>query len=99
MSLEQSKLGMFSLDTESQVFSVAEAGLQRLTDATGKITGSNEKFGMLSLITAALVAKRSGYQIDYQFFRSWMETIRSDRSRTKTQNLEHVLQFLSKIAD
>lgn len=99
MSIEQSKLGMFSLDSESKVFSVAEAGLQGLTDDTGKIKGSNEKFGMLSLITSALVAKRSGYQIDYQFFARWMETIRSDRSRTKTQNLEHVLQFLSKIAD
>lgn len=99
MSDQQSKLQMFSLDTESRVFHVTEAGLQSLTDDTGKITGSNEKFGMLSLITAALVAKRSGYQIDYQCFRRWMETIRSNGSRTKTQNLEHVLQFISKIAD
>lgn len=99
MSNKQSKLGMFSLDEESRVLYVEHKGLLGLIDDSGTIKGSNEKFGMLSLIPAALVANRSGYRIDYSAFSNWIAKIRSSASRTKVQNMEHVLQFLAKLAD
>ena len=72
MNVGQSRLGMFSINEEMKVLTVEKSGLYRLLDDTGAIKGSNEKFGMLSLLPAVVVARRSGFTIEMNSFNEWI---------------------------
>lgn len=98
MEMEQSKLDLFSLDDLNRIFKVERRGLNNLLDSSGHIKGSNEKFGMLSLLTAALVARRSGFRLDVREFDGWLDDLKRNMSGSKVENMENTLNYLQKIA-
>lgn len=98
MEKGQSNLEVFSLDIERRVFKVQREGLDKLLTPTGAIKGSSEKFGMLSLIPAALVARRSGFKLDVREFDSWYNELQKRSSGSKVTSMESTLKYLVKIA-
>lgn len=93
----QSSMGLFTLDEAACTFRIEQSGLESLIDQDGRIKGSKEKFGMLSLIPAALVARRTGYRLCLSGYDAWLSRIKVNGTGVKIRNLENVQKFLKKI--
>lgn len=92
----QPRAGHFSIDVHRKVFTINADGLNSMLNDQGSINGSNEKFGMMVLVPAALVARRFGYSLDVTAFDNWLAKLGEPKDKGKIANLQVVGKYLRK---
>lgn len=97
LEAQQGSYRVFSVDEDCRRFQVELDGLNKILDDQGEVHGSNEKYVMLKLLPAAILACRSGYSIDASQYTDWFSQLKIDRSKSKHNYLSNAGKFLLKL--
>src|SRR5699024_5708376 len=85
---KEPRKALLAISPKTKTFKIEAEGLETLLDSEKKIHGSSEKFGMMILVPAAIVARRCGYSLDIRAFDGWLLKLGAPKSEGKIASLQ-----------